>query len=184
MPFLYEIFASSSLTPVPSEVTSAVCKQANAELYAQYLYNAMGFCLQTQGLPGMALWMFKQAHEEEEHAFKLVEFLTLKGQRVKLTAVNEPEAQWWDKPIDAFHAALEHEKKVTAMIHELEAKIMPFHSSHPELGIKELVDWFLHEQEEEEESVGNLIEKLETLQKEKRLMQDIDFKIGQMRKDE
>ena len=37
--------------------------------------------MQAQGHPGMAYWMFMQAHEEEEHAFRLLEWLTLKGHK-------------------------------------------------------------------------------------------------------
>ena len=46
--------------------------------------------MQAQGHPGMAFWMYKQAREEEEHAFRLIEFLTLKGEKYTWDPIREP----------------------------------------------------------------------------------------------
>ena len=46
--------------------------------------------MQSQGHPGMAFWMFMQAHEEEEHAFRLLEWLTLKGHKHVWGPIPEP----------------------------------------------------------------------------------------------
>ena len=46
--------------------------------------------MQAQGHPGMAYWMYKQAREEEEHAFRLLEWLTLKGQKHEWGPIPEP----------------------------------------------------------------------------------------------
>ncbi|KAK2955830.1 putative ferritin [Blattamonas nauphoetae] len=163
---------------IPPDVVKAVEFQINKEIYSQYLYNSMGAYLQCSDLPGMAKWMFKQAREEEEHAFKLIEWLTLKGQRVHLAQIDEPIPQWWDSPQAVFENSLEHEKLVTSLIHSMGEKILPFDKDHPELGIQALVQWFIDEQVEEEESVGKIVQIFVDGKSSNRSMSDIDIEIG------
>ncbi|KAK2949285.1 putative ferritin and Dps [Blattamonas nauphoetae] len=173
--------ATTTPMDVPEPVREAIEKQICAELHAQYLYNAMGACMQAQNLPGMAYWMYDQAKEEEEHAFRLLEFLTLKGVPVRFLTNEKPEAEWWNDPIDAFKAALQHEKKVTAMINELDAKIRQYDAADPHLGIDKLLKWFHEEQQEEEESVGKTIEMLEKCRADGNPLQSVDKAIAKLR---
>ena len=43
----------------------------------------------------------------------------------------------------------------------MNSKIMPFDKDYPQLGIAKLCEWFEAEQQEEEESVGKVIQMLE-----------------------
>ena len=64
------------------------------------------------------------------------------------------------------------------------AKIMPYDKKHPGLGIKELCDWFLNEQEEEEESVSNVIELIETAEKQHKPVNLLDLEIYFLKKED
>ena len=63
-------------------------------------------------------------------------------------------------------------------------KIMPFEKDHPELGIKKLCDWFIEEQEEEEENVGNIIKMIEDAKSINKPMSMVDLEIALLRKKE
>jgi ferritin len=61
----------------------------------------------------------------------------------------------WATPLDAFKATLEHERKVTAMINNLYALAEAEH----DYATREMLNWFISEQVEEEESAQQLIDK-------------------------
>jgi ferritin len=74
---------------------------------------------------------------------------------VQLPSVDQPPSSF-RSPLDAFEQALEHEKEVTAHIHE-----------HYDLAIQEkdypakvLLDWFVQEQVEEEKTATEIVERL------------------------
>ncbi|KAH7817694.1 putative Ferritin-like domain [Monocercomonoides exilis] len=182
MPYLFKQFAKPTPAPVPPAVVEAICFQISKELYSQYLYNSMGACFQAKGLPGMARWMYKQAREEQEHAFKFMEWLTTKGQKVNLLPIPAPEVQW-DSPVEVFKQSLHHEEYVTSLIHELGEKILPFDKEHPGLKMPELIKWFEEEQVEEEKSVADVIGMFEAVEKKEKTLEQLDGEIALLRQE-
>jgi ferritin len=87
---------------------------------------------------------------------KLFDFAHDRGGRVALQAIDQPPAEF-GTPLDAFRQALEHEKKVTGMIHDLYALAVK-ENDYP---AQTMLHWFIDEQVEEEKSAGDIVAYLE-----------------------
>jgi ferritin len=132
--------------------------QVNAELYSSYLYLSMNAYFKSVSLDGFANWMNAQAQEELMHAMKFYDFINQRGGRTLLAAIEAPPAQW-DSPLAVFEDTLKHEKKVTGLINGLVDIAMEERDHATQI----FLQWFVTEQIEEEESVGNVLEQLKLL---------------------
>jgi ferritin len=137
------------------KVQDALNKQINAELHSAYIYLSMSAHFEEQSLSGMAQWMRLQAEEEMEHAMRIYDFVHARGGRVILEAVEGPPTEW-GTPVSIFEAALAHEKKITGMIHDLYALA----TEEKDYPAQSMLQWFVDEQVEEEDNVGNVVDQL------------------------
>ncbi|MCL0101345.1 ferritin [Peptococcaceae bacterium] len=114
--------------------------------------------LTQQNLNGAASWMRMQAQEELTHAMKVFDYIHARGGSVTLTAIEQPPAEW-NSALDVFEKAYEHEQKVTKMINHLVdlAIAEKDHASH------NMLQWFISEQVEEEESIKSIVERLKLI---------------------
>ena len=140
------------------EIQEKLNQQVNNELYAAYIYQAMGAQFEAESLEGFASWMDLQTQEELEHARKIYDYINERGGRVELRAIAEPPKDF-GTPLEAFQAALEHEEMVTGKINEL----MSLARKHDDYATESFLQWFVDEQVEEEESVNAIIDKLEMI---------------------
>lgn len=140
---------------LPQRMLEAVNRQINAEIYSAYLYLSMSSRFSALGLPGGANWMRVQAQEEMTHAARFYDHLIDRNGEVRLTAIDEPPSEW-PTALAMFEEALEHERKVTAMIDALADLALEIkdHASH------NMLQWFIAEQVEEEASADDMIQKL------------------------
>jgi ferritin len=143
---------------ISEKVQDALNQQIKNELYSSYLYLAMSAHFESVTLPGFAHWMRVQSGEEYKHAMKFFDFIADRAGRVVLEAIDKPPAEY-EAPLDVMKKVLEHEKKVTGMIHSLY-----------ELAVKEkdypaqvMLQWFITEQVEEEKSTSDIIELLKNV---------------------
>ncbi len=137
------------------EMQDALNRQINKELFAAYLYLSMCAHFESRSLNGFARWMRAQAQEELDHAMRIFDHLNERGARVELAALDEPSREFGD-PAEVFQQALDHEKAVTQMIHQLYDMAMEKHDHATQL----LLEWFITEQVEEEDSVGTVVDQL------------------------
>ena len=129
--------------------------QIKHEVYSAYLYLAMSAYVETKNLPGFSHWLKVQFKEELGHAMKQFEFLVDRGERVTLQAVPQPPAEF-ASPLDIFEKVLEHEKKVTGLIHALSNLAREVNDTAAEI----FLQWFVTEQVEEEQQACAIVEKL------------------------
>jgi len=137
------------------KMEAAINSQINAEIYSSYLYMSMATYFDAQHLPGMAHWMRVQAQEEMTHAFKFYKYVSERGGRVLLTAIDGPPTDW-DSPLAAFSAVAEHEAKVTGLINGL----MDLALETMDHATSSFLQWFIDEQVEEEASAGEVVGKM------------------------
>jgi ferritin len=140
---------------IGKRMQQAMNDQIKHETFSAYLYVAMAAYFHESGLDGMAQWMKAQAQEELGHAVRFFNHVQDRGGRVELQAIDKPDKEW-PSPMDAFRAALEHEKFISARIDEL-AKISDEENDRA-AGI--MLQWFVTEQVEEEDSVTKVIDML------------------------
>lgn len=148
-------------------------KQVTAEHQAALIYQQLAYDLDSLSFSGMSTWMAAQADEERVHAEKIADHILARGAHVKLGDIEIPELQV-DSPLDAFTIALDHERKVSEMIRNLARvadEVQDFDS-------RTLVNWFLNEQIEEEDSVGGIIDQLKLVGDDGAGLLRIDARLG------
>jgi len=149
-------------------------KQLNAELYAAYLYFAIGAWFEGQNLEGFAAWMKSQAFEEMSHAMRFYNHILERGGKVELYAIAKPEGKW-STSVEAFGAAYEHELKVTRMINDL---VDLANAEKDNAALIGLLHWFIEEQIEEEDQTLKAVEKLKMVEGSKQGLFMLDKEMG------
>ena len=139
---------------ISGKMTDAVNAQINAELYSAYLYLSMRAYFDANKLPGCANWMRVQAMEEFSHADRLWGHLVEHGARVTMTAIDGPPTEW-DSALAVFQAVQAHERKVTGLIKAL----VTLATAEKDEATVAALQWFVKEQEEEEESAEGVVRK-------------------------
>ena len=140
---------------IGKRMQEAMNDQIMHETFSAYLYVSMAAYFQAEGLDGMAQWIKAQAQEELTHAARFFNHIAERGGRVELQAIDKPEKEW-SSPLDAFKAALKHEEFISGRINEL-ATIA---DEENDRAANIMLQWFVTEQVEEEDSVSKVIDLL------------------------
>lgn len=154
-------------------IESALNQQINAELYSAYLYQSMAAYFEDKSLAGFANWMDLQAEEEMAHARKIYDFINERGGRVILEGIEKPKSSW-DSQLDVFKESLAHEEKITEMINDLVALA----NDEKDYATHSFLQWFVDEQVEEEDTVGEIVDKLELIGDSTQGLFMMDDKLG------
>lgn len=131
-------------------------EQVTHELQAFYTYLAMSSWFEAENLPGFADWMRAQADEEKGHAERIIRHMHDRNERVELDALERPPHDF-DDAEEVMRAALEHEREVTAQIHDL----VEVADEVDDPAAESMLEWFVDEQVEEERTFTVLVGQLE-----------------------
>ena len=156
------------------KLLKALNDQFNFELSSGYEYMAMAAYCTAEDMHGMSHFFVKQAHEEYEHAMKFYEFIFDMDGRVEYQAMGEPKKEYASY-LETFKAALAHEELVTAKINEL-LDMATEEKSYPTI---QFLQWFVEEQLEEENSMKDIIVKLERIKDSYQGLYMLDRELGQ-----
>ena len=156
-----------------STVQDRINEQIKHELDSAYIYLAMTAHFEAENLPGFAHWMRLQAREEVGHAMRLFDYVNDRGGRVTLRALDEPASRF-DAPISVFRAALEHERHITGLIHELYQLAV----EKRDFATQAQLQWFITEQVEEEKSASTIVEQLEMAGDSRAALLYLDRQLG------
>lgn len=155
------------------KMEKALNAQVNAELWAAYLYQSMAMDAEFKALKGVANWFSVQAKEEVDHAKILMNYINSRGGKVVLTPIEAVDTEW-KSALAMFEAALDHEKKVTAMIDNL----CEIADSEKDRATAAMLLWFVDEQVEEEESAQAIIDELQMVEGNKAGLYMVDKDLG------
>ena len=140
------------------EMEKALNGQITIEAESSQVYLAMASWAETQGMEGVAEFMYMHSDEERMHMLKLVKYVNERGGKVVLKQIDAPPSKW-KNTLDVIQNVLDHECKVTGLINKL-----------VDLALKEkdhasniFLQWFVSEQVEEEESVNGVLEQLKLM---------------------
>jgi len=131
-------------------------QQINEELYSSYIYLAMAADLENKGFKGMATWMRVQAREEDVHAQIFYNYITERGGKVELEAIEKPPTTWKD-PLDIFKGAYAHEQHITGRINHMVGVAREVNDN----ASLQMLQWFVEEQVEEEANASEAVQQLE-----------------------
>ncbi|AJK67732.1 ferritin [Corynebacterium marinum] len=158
---------------IPEKLLDTLNKQVTAEHQAALIYTQLSYDLDHLSFTGMSTWMAAQADEERVHAGKIADHILARGGRVQLGQIENPALNV-NSPLDVFSLALEHERKVSEMIRNLARvadEVQDFDS-------RTLVNWFLNEQIEEEDTVSGIIDQLQLVGDDGAGLLRIDARLG------
>ena len=134
----------------------ALNAQIKAEFESAYLYLALAAEMESRNLKGFAHWLRRQWEEELIHGLKLYDFLLQRDAKVDLHSLDKPKVDSTQSTLEIFTHVLQHEQYITARIHELYALSL----EEKDYASQTLLQWFVDEQVEEEESAREIMENL------------------------
>ncbi|MFY9152115.1 MAG: ferritin [Prolixibacteraceae bacterium] len=143
---------------IKKEVLDALNNQINAESYSAYMYLSMAAYFEEMGLSGFAHWMKIQYQEEAAHALKFFNYVTERGGKVVLKAIDQVPVEF-DGIVDVFEKTLTHELHVTELINNL-MNVAIAASDHAS---QSFFKWFVDEQVEEEANVEKILSTLKLI---------------------
>ncbi len=141
-----------------SKLYDGLNEQMNFELESGYIYATMSAYLNDQGMDGMTHYIDLQVKEEVSHAERLRDFLREVGYSVKYRPLDPGNGEF-ESITDVFEKALEHEKLVTAHIHDLVKQA----KEEGDQRVLNCLVWFVDEQIEEEDKFTSLVEKVQRI---------------------
>jgi ferritin len=135
-------------------------RQVEREGFSANLYLAMASWAETNGMSGVAQWLYAQAEEEKLHMLKFVKYINERGGKAVIPALEKPRAEYSDIE-DVFREVLIHEEFVTESINEIVALTL----DQKDFNTHNFLQWFVFEQVEEEASVRTILDKIKLLGK-------------------
>ncbi len=143
--------------------------QINKEFYSEYLYLSMQAYFERLNLKGFVNWMSVQVQEERAHAMGMFDYLNQRGGNVQLEAIEKPQIDW-TSPLNVFEEVLKHEEYVTSSINAL----MDVAEETKDRAAMSFLNWYLKEQVEEEDNVGNVLATLKLIGDDKKALLMLD----------
>ena len=135
-----------------SSLARALNDQINREFSAAYVYLGMAAYFESLDLDGFAGWMRAQGEEEWAHGMRIYDHLVARDVLITLAGLEKAETEYSD-PQAVIAAALTLEQGTTRSVNAIYAQSV-------EVGdyqAKALMDWFVNEQIEEEDTVRTLL---------------------------
>lgn len=141
-----------------SKVSSALNKQIELEASSSQYYLAMASWAETQGLNGVAGFLYTHADEERMHMLKLIKFVNERGGQGIVPALEQPPVKF--KSVKAvFEEILKHEVKVTNEIN----KLVEITLKERDYTTHNFLQWYVSEQIEEEALARQIVDKMKLI---------------------
>lgn len=152
----------------------ALNEQIKLEFESSYAYIAMEAYFKENNLDGFANFFHIQAMEERDHAYLIFNYIYSIGGSVELLDIPKPHGTFKNE-IDVIEQALGHEQKVTASIN----KLMDIAMEDKDYSAQAFLQWFIKEQDEEEEVATELLEKVKMIDSNPSGLFMLDAKLAQ-----
>jgi ferritin len=137
---------------VSQKLIEAFNQQIGNEMGASMQYIAIASHFDSETLPELAKFFYRQSEEERTHAMRFVKFINDVGGRVIIPAIPAPQAEF-PSAEEAVSKALAWEEEVTRQIYDL-VEIARADRSY--VGVR-FLDWFVEEQLEEVTTMNDLL---------------------------
>ncbi len=144
------------------KVSEALNKQIELEASSSQYYLAMASWAETEGLNGVAGFLYTHADEERMHMLKLIKFVNERGGHGIVPSLKNPPHKF--KSVKAvFEEILKHEIKVTSEINNL----VEITLKEKDYTTHNFLQWYVSEQIEEEALARQIVDKLKLISDDK-----------------
>ncbi len=155
---------------VRKKVEDICNRQIEREGYSSNLYLAMASWAESNGLSGVAGWLYAQSDEERIHMLKFIKYVNERGGNAVIPAFQQPPVDY--KGVEElFREVLKHEEFVTASINEIIALTL----AEKDFNTNNFVQWFVNEQIEEEKNARIILDKIRLVGKNNMYQFDRDI---------
>jgi len=127
-------------------------EQIGHEMGASMQYIAIASYFDSETLPELAGFFYRQSEEERTHAMRFVKFINDVSGKVRIPAIPEPQSEFASAE-EAVGKALAWEEEVTKQVYDL---VEVARTDKNYIGIR-FLDWFVQEQLEEVSSMADLL---------------------------
>jgi ferritin len=134
------------------KLIEAFNQQIGNEMGASMQYIAIASYFDSETLPQLAAFFYRQSEEERAHAMRFVKFINDVGGRVKVPALLAPKSDFGSAE-EAVAAALAWEEEVTRQIYDL---VEVAKDGRSYVAVR-FLDWFVEEQLEEVTTMNDLL---------------------------
>ena len=145
-------------TSLDSEVEALMNKQLGVELRASNFYLACSSWCEARGYANAASYFYDQVIEEHQHMLKFFRYINDVGGYAFAPEVGEEKVDFKDYK-ELFKAALRKEVAVTKSINN----IVKLALDREDMISFNFLQWFVQEQEEEEESMRRIVDLIEVI---------------------
>lgn len=139
------------MPPAPG-VAAKLNEQIANEFAAHQQYLACAVYYDSEALPQLARFFYRQALEERDHAMMMVQFLLDTDGEVTIPGVEAPSSRFEDV-VGPIALALEQERRVSDQINSLAATAR----EEGDYTSEQFMQWFIREQTEEVATMSNLL---------------------------
>ena len=161
--------------PMNDRLAEALNAQITHEFNASYIYLGMSAYFESLDLDGFAGWMRAQSAEEWGHGMRIFDHLAARDVDIVLAPLVKPKTGY-DDPQAAIAAALAYEQGNTRAVNALYAKAIEC----GDYQAKSLMDWFVNEQIEEEDTVRTLLSQLKIAGSDGAALLILDRELGDL----
>ncbi|MGB6036355.1 MAG: ferritin [Cryomorphaceae bacterium] len=140
------------------KIQEALNRQVEVEASSSQFYLAMASWAETNGLNGVAKFLYTHSNEEREHMLKLIKYINERGGKSIVPQLSKPPEDF-ESINFIFQTLFDHEVKVTSEINgvvEL-CLIEKDYTTH------NFMQWYVAEQIEEEGLAADLLDKLKLI---------------------
>ncbi len=160
---------------VTKKVETALNKQIELEAASSQYYLAMASWAETQGLEGVAAFLYSHSDEERQHMLKLVKYVNERGGKALIPAL-KAQPQSLKSVQYIFEEVLKHEELVSSEINNLVEICL----KEKDYTTHNFLQWYVSEQIEEEALSRRVLDKLRFIGNDKSGLYFFDRDLGGM----
>lgn len=158
---------------ISDELEQAINDQIKMEFESASYYLGMSAHFLSEDWDGFANFMRAQSMEEVEHAMKFHDFLFEVDSEATIPGLEKPQ-NTYNSIEEVFETALNQEQEVTRSI----SNLVDIAEDNGDRAAMSLLQWFIDEQVEEENLMGDLLTRVRRLEGDTAGLVDLDQELG------
>jgi len=140
------------------KIQKALNGQVEVEASSSQFYLAMASWAETNGLNGVAKFLYVHSDEERQHMLKLFKYINERGGRAIVPSLSKPPEEF-ESINFIFQSLYDHEVKVTSEING----VVELCLNEKDYTTHNFMQWYVAEQIEEEGLAADLLDKLKLI---------------------
>lgn len=157
------------------KMEAALNEQIARESAAEQLYLSMACWCETNKLPGVASFFYRQSQEEREHMLKFIRYVNKTGGRAIVSGCKAP-AKEFDSLTETMESALHSEQTVSKAISGLVETALAI----KDYSTFNFMQWYIAEQHEEEALFTDILDMIKLFGKDEKGLFFLDREIPKL----